>query len=119
MAGGGAQDDAPVPAIPVVRWVMAAALISLNLLDIVTTKLVLRAGGSEANPLMRPLVHDPAAPFLIKLSIAVGIGVLLLKAPRHSRLADRAVMAAIGVYTLVIGWNMGLLIHAARAGRLF
>jgi len=113
------QGDDPVAAIPVARWVMAAALISLNLLDIVTTKLILRAGGSEANPLMKPFVDDPAAPFLLKLSVAFAIGVLLLKAPRHSKLADRTVLAAIGVYTLVIGWNMGLLIHAAKAGRVF
>jgi hypothetical protein len=107
----------PLPSgIPVVRWVMAAALLSLNLLDVVTTKLIIEAGGSEANPVMAPIVDHPYAAYALKLSMAVGVGVLLLKAPRSSRLADRAVLAAIGVYMLVIGWNTGLLISAARAG---
>ena len=106
-------------AIPVVRWIMAAALISLNLLDVVTTKLILAAGGSEANPVMQPFVSSPVAAYALKLSMAVGVAVLLLKAPRASRLADRAVLLAIGVYTAVIGWNIGLLISAAHAARVF
>jgi hypothetical protein len=113
--GGVAVDERPQP-IPVARWVMAAALLSLNLLDVVTTKLILRVGGSEANPVMAPLVDHPYAAYALKLSMAVAVGALLLKAPRSSRLADRAVLAAIGAYVLVIGWNTGLLISAVRAG---
>ena len=110
----------PLPqGIPVARWIMAAALLSLNLLDVVTTKLILKAGGSEANPIMAPLVDHPYGAYALKFSMAVGVGVLLLKAPRTSRLADRAVLAAIGIYMLVIGWNTGLLISAARAGNVF
>jgi Domain of unknown function (DUF5658) len=111
------DDVEPLPqGIPVARWVMAAALLSLNLLDVVTTKLILQAGGSEANPVMAPLVDHPYGAYALKLSMAVGVGFLLLKAPRSSRLADRAVLAAIGIYMLVIGWNTGLLISAARSG---
>jgi hypothetical protein len=102
-------------AIPVVRWIMAAAIISLNLADVVTTKLILRAGGSEANPVMQPFVHSPVAAYALKLTMAFGVAFLLLRAPRTSRLADRAVLLAIGVYTAVIGWNIGLLISAAKA----
>ena len=105
--------------IPTARWVMAAALVSLNLLDVITTKLILGAGGAEANPIMRPFIHDPAAPFLMKLSLAIGIGMLLLKAPRESRFADRAVLLAIGIYAVVIGWNTGLLLHAAQVTQVF
>lgn len=109
------EDDTLPETIPVMRWVMAAALVSLNLLDVITTKLILRAGGSEANPIMQPFVSDPIAAFAIKLGMAVGVAVLLLRAPRTSRLADRAVLLAIGAYTAVIGWNTGLLISAAHA----
>ena len=105
--------------IPIVRWIMAAALISLNLLDVVTTKLILKAGGSEANPVMEPFVHSPVAAYALKLSMAVGVAVLLLKSPPTSRLADRAVLLAIGAYMVVIGWNTGLLISAAHATRVF
>ena len=113
------QIDERPPSIPTVRWVMAAALISLNLLDVVTTKLILRAGGAEANPVMQSIIHDPYAAYALKLSMALGVGVLLLKSPPTSKLADRAVLAAIGCYMLVIGWNTGLLISAAKAGRIF
>jgi hypothetical protein len=91
----------------------------LNLLDVITTRLIIGAGGTEANPVMQPFVSSPLAAFALKLTMAIGVGVLLLKAPRSSRLADRAVLLAIGAYTLVIGWNTGLLISAARAGRVF
>jgi hypothetical protein len=115
-------DDAvpPVPlataTIPVGRWAMAAALLVLNLCDVVTTKLILGVGGSEANPVMAPIVGHPCAAYALKLSMALAVGFLLLKAPRTSRLADRAVMATIVAYTAVICWNVGLLITAARAG---
>src|SRR4051794_33600898 len=48
------------------RWFMLAILGALNLLDLVTTKLVLSAGGAEANPVMAPVIHHPYAPALIK-----------------------------------------------------
>ena len=71
----------PLPqGIPVVRWVMAAALLSLNFLDVVTTKLILSAGGSEANPVMAPLVDHPYAAYALKLSMAMGVGVFELVA---------------------------------------
>jgi len=118
---GGAIDGSGIGEGPVAvsggRWAMIAALITLNLLDVVTTKLILLAGGSEVNPLMRNLVHDPVGAFAVKLAIVLGVGVLLLRSPVTSKLADRAVLVAVGAYTLVIGWNTGLLIAAVRAGR--
>jgi hypothetical protein len=57
--------EALPPGIPVARWIMAAALLSLNLLDVVTTKLILKAGGSEANPVMAPLVDHPYAAYAL------------------------------------------------------
>lgn len=92
---------------------MVAALISLNLLDVITTKVIISLGGQEANPLMRPLIDDPAAPFALKIGMCVAVGVLLLRAPARSRFADRAVLLAVGVYTVVIGWNLGILLQAS------
>lgn len=92
---------------------MVAALISLNFLDVVTTKVLLSLGGQEANPLMRPIIDHPAAPFALKLGMCLAVGVLLLRAPARSRFADRAVLLAVGVYTLVIGWNLGVLLQAS------
>jgi hypothetical protein len=59
------------------------------------------------------------AAYALKLTMAIGVAVLLLRAPKTSRLADRAVLLAIGIYTAVIGWNIGLLISAAHATRVF
>ena len=109
---------AVVPGIPVARWYMAVSLLVLNLLDVVTTKLILAAGGSEANPLMRPIVDHPYAAYALKLSLSFVIGCLLLKAPRSSRLADRAVFGTICAYVCVIGWNLVLVVTAVRTGRL-
>lgn len=115
----GDDTDVIPAAIPVGRWVMAAALLSLNLLDVLLTRLIIAAGGAEANPLMQGVIHDPLAAYALKFTIALGVGVLLLKSPRNSRLADRAMLATIGCYMLVIGWNLGLLISASRTGNVF
>ena len=43
-------------ALPLRRWVMAASMLVLNLIDVVLTKAILRAGGVEANPIMAPII---------------------------------------------------------------
>lgn len=110
---GEQMETAPPSPVPVGRWVMVAALISLNFLDVITTKVIISLGGQEANPIMRPLIDDPAAPFALKIGMCVAVGALLLRAPARSRFADRAVLLAVGVYTLVIGWNLGVLLQAS------
>ena len=59
------------------RWFLLAILGALNLLDLVTTKLVLGAGGAEANPIMAPIIHHPFAPALVKTGGFVLVAMVL------------------------------------------
>lgn len=99
--------------IPLGRWLMAAVLVSLNLVDVLFTKAILARGGSETNPLLQGVIHDPMTPVLIKVGLATLVGALLLASPRESRLADRAMLATVVLYAVVIAWNGGLLLHGA------
>lgn len=95
--------------IPVRRWLMAVMLLVLNLTDVIMTKAILSYGGREANPLMAPIIDHPLYPVLLKTIIAVGVGALLLASPRESKMADRAVGFVLVGYTILIGWNIGIL----------
>jgi hypothetical protein len=99
--------------VPIRRWYLVATLVILNLLDVLTTRWILHHGGTEQNPLLRPIIHDPIAPLLIKLGLCLVIGALVLAAPRRSRFADGGLVAIVAVYTCVIGWNIAVLLQAA------
>lgn len=96
------------------RWFLAIVLLSLNVLDVVMTRRIIGLGGAEANPLLRPIIDDPVAPLMIKVMLALLIGVLLLRSPRDRHLADRATAAACMIYTVVVGWNVVVLVEASR-----
>jgi len=99
--------------IPLRRWLMAVTILFLNLVDVVVTKAIIRLGGTEANPIMAPIMDHPAYPLILKTIVSVGVGALLLASPRDSKLADRSVMVVIVAYVIVMGWNFGILLQAA------
>jgi hypothetical protein len=99
--------------IPMRRWYLAATLVVLNLLDVAFTKWILALGGEEGNPLMRPIIDHPTAPLVLKVGLCLAIGALLLACPPKSRVADTAMTVAVIVYTIVIGWNLSVLVQAA------
>jgi hypothetical protein len=114
--GGDTTERVDYPAdrsIPIRRWYLVAILAILNLLDVLTTRWIINHGGSEQNPILRPIIHDPVAPLLIKLGLCLLIGSLVLAAPRRSRLADAGLVGIVIVYTCVIGWNIAVLVQAA------
>lgn len=90
------------------RLQLAAALIALNVADVITTRAVLDRGGIEANPLMVGLMQGFAAPLLVKTVVAAIAGLLLLCCPPASRRAERATAAVIGLYMAIVVWNMGV-----------
>jgi Domain of unknown function (DUF5658) len=113
---GEATERAETPvdrSIPVRRWYLVATLVILNLLDVLTTRWILGHGGIEQNPILRPIIHDPLAPLLIKLGLCLVIGSLVLAAPRRSRFADGGLVAIVAIYTCVIGWNVAVVLQAA------
>jgi len=104
-----------VSEVPPHRWFLAITLVLLNFLDVGLTKWIIHLGGQEANPFLKPIINDPAAPLLVKGLMATIIGVLLVMSPNHRRFVDRATGLVCVIYTVVIGWNISVLIQAAQA----
>jgi hypothetical protein len=95
------------------RWFLLAILGALNLLDLVTTKMVLNAGGQEANPIMAPIIHHPFAPALVKTAGFVLVALVLKACPTRSAIVDRALIGVTGLYMAIVSWNLlNLLMHA-------
>ncbi len=88
------------------RWFMLAILGALNLLDLVTTKLVLSAGGAEANPVMAPIIHHPFAPALVKTAGFLLVAFVLKACPPRSAIVDRALLFVTVLYTAIVSWNL-------------
>ena len=88
------------------RWLMLAVLAVLNAVDLVTTRMVLDAGGTEGNPLMAPIIHHPVAPILVK-TVAIALVACLLRAcPARSRVVDIGLLGVTLGYMVVVSWNM-------------
>jgi hypothetical protein len=94
------------------RWFLLLILGGLNILDLVSTKLVLEAGGAEANPIMAPIIHHPVAPAVVKAAGFALVAQVLQACPPRSVVVDRALAVVTGVYTAVVAWNLiNLLVH--------
>ena len=88
------------------RWLMLAVLAALNALDLVTTRMVLDAGGTEGNPLMAPIIEHPVAPILVKTAAIVLIACMLRVCPPRSRVVDIGLAGVTFGYMIVVSWNM-------------
>lgn len=93
------------PTVPVRRLWLAAAVVVLNVVDVVLTRAVLHHGGVEANPVMQGLMGGFAAPLGLKMVVAGIAGILLLLCPPGARLAERAMTAVVGLYSAIVVWN--------------
>ena len=90
------------------RWSLFVALAVLNLLDVVTTELVLRAGGVETNPLIKPIVENVFAVAGLKAVALTVVGLLLARC-RPSRAIDLGLVVTTGWYLAVVIWNTTVL----------
>jgi hypothetical protein len=88
------------------RWVLLLSLALLNVLDLITTKAVLAAGGIEGNPVMAQIIHDPIAPILVKTAGVVVVVLVVNSCPPDSRLVNRALAIAVVTYAFIVSWNM-------------
>ncbi len=88
------------------RWFLVAVLAALNVLDLVSTRLVLAAGGEEGNPLMAPIIHHPYAPVLVKGAGLALVALALKACPPRSRVVDRALCAVTVLYLAIVTWNL-------------
>jgi hypothetical protein len=103
-----------------VVWMMAAAILILNLFDGIVTLAVIHAGAAEvANPLMALSLSWGDIEFMmIKLGL-VSLGVSLLWRMRHNRYAAVAMASLTGVYSLVFLYHfrsMSVLMSALASG---
>ena len=88
------------------RWFLLVILGGLNVLDLISTKLVLQAGGQEANPIMAPIIHHPYAPALVKTAGFLLVAVVLKACPVRSAIVDRALVTVTGLYVAIVTWNL-------------
>ena len=90
------------------RWRMLIALVVLNALDVITTAAVIGAGGTENNPLMRPLIEDVWPAVLLKTAVLLLIAWLLHRCSDSRRIV--VMMACTtGWYLAVVSWNVTVL----------
>jgi hypothetical protein len=99
--------------IPLVgtRWVLLVALALLNVLDLITTRAVLAAGGAEANPLMSNVINDTWTPLLIKTAGVALVAVVVNSCPPDSKVVNRALATTVVIYAAIVSWNMMNLIQ--------
>ena len=90
------------------RWVLYWMLVVLNVLDVVTTGLVLDRGGRETNPIIEPIVHDLVLVSGLKLAVLYVVGFLLVRS-RRSPMIDAALVITTGWYLAVVLWNSTIL----------
>ena len=91
------------------EWVIYVALVVLNVLDLITTAAVLDRGGSERNPLVKPIIDGIWDVALLKGMVLALIAVLLMRCP-ESRIARLALASTTGWYLAVVAWNSGILL---------
>lgn len=87
------------------------ALLTLNVLDLLTTSVVLALGGSESNPAMMGVVEHWWRPIAVKAVVLALMWLAVLRAPARSRTTDVVLAMAWIFYAGVVGWNTLLLIR--------
>ncbi len=91
------------------RWALFAALVVLNVADVVTTQVGLDRGAVERNPLMVDAVGSWGTAVVAKgLCLATAAGVLIY-APRRSRVLDVGVLVCVCWYVGVVCWNLNVI----------
>lgn len=86
-------------------------LVGLNAADLVTTRLVLARGGTEANPVLEPIIDSMVRASVLKALCLAIVGLLLVRAGRTTRVA--AVLLLVNAwYTFVVLWNVRVLLAA-------
>ena len=90
---------------------LLAWLIALNVADLITTHAVLARGGSESNPLMQGVIDNIVHASLVKCVCIVVVVALVLRSRFPQRVAWS--LGAVNLwYSLVVGWNLGVLARA-------
>ena len=94
------------------RFVLAMAIIVMNAADVVTTRMLLEAGGRETNPIANHFLEQGTLTD-VKIGLAGFVGVLMLVAPLRRR-AESFLGFACVAYATVLSFH---LLQLALAGR--
>lgn len=86
------------------RFTIAVCVILLNVADLVTTRMLLDAGGRETNPVALHLLERGMLE-VTKIGAAGFVGVLVLVAPLARR-CEQALWAVVVVYTAVLTFHL-------------
>ncbi|HET7720255.1 MAG TPA: DUF5658 family protein [Acidimicrobiales bacterium] len=86
------------------RFVMAMVLIVAQVADLVTTQLLIDAGGRERNPIADAFLANGSLE-AVKLGLAGVVGTLMLVAPLRRR-AEQTVNVVAVTYTLVLATHV-------------
>lgn len=87
---------------------MYFGLVVLNVVDVITTAVVLDRGGIEGNPFIKPMIEGIWQVSLLKAAVLIIIGMLLMRS-KESRISDLALAATSGWYLAVVMWNFVVL----------
>jgi len=90
------------------RWSMYFGLVVLNLIDVITTAVILDRGGVEGNPFVQPLIDGIWQVFILKAAVLMIIALLLMRS-KASRMSNLALAATSGWYLAVVIWNFMVL----------
>ena len=67
---------------------------------------VLAAGGTEANPVMAPIINHPYAPIAVKVAFLTVLAAGVRAAAPSSTIVRIGVPAATALYLFVVAWNV-------------
>ena len=95
--------------VPARRLWLAGGVVVLNVADVLLTTAVLHYGGVEANTVMAGLIRGFAAPLGLKMVVAGLAGILLMLCPPDAKLGERAVVAVVALYSVIVVWNTVML----------
>lgn len=98
------QEARPAPGVANTPWnhmPLFQVFVFLQFLDLLTTVLVLKLGGYEANPLVHYLRFGPVGGLVIAKGLVVAIGGAVIWYHRH-----RVVFIANYAYAGVVCWNL-------------
>jgi hypothetical protein len=93
------------------RWSLLILLAALQVLDVLTTHLVLANGGVEGNPIMQSIVSEGwGGALAIKLAAIGLIAAIVARCPERSPLVSRGLVAVTGIYVAIVTWNVAVLL---------
>src|SRR5262245_30326737 len=92
-------------------FLVALAIIALNLLDAWFTLLFLAQGGHEVNPFVQRVLNLGPAAFIAFKTLGIGACVVFLAITKNFLAARIGLVTVLLGYSILLGWHLYLLLH--------